>query len=44
MVGGCRGVFYKGIGKELSLTYSLWKKFEVQVGNLLNFFYRFYLL
>ncbi len=34
MVGGCRQVFYKWVGKEFGSTYNQWKNYEVQVGKL----------
>jgi hypothetical protein len=43
MVGGCREIFYKGIGEEFGLTKSWWKIYEVQVGSLLKEFSKIYL-
>ncbi len=43
MVGGSRGIFYKGVGEKFGSTYSWWKNFEVQVGSLSKEFSRFHL-
>jgi hypothetical protein len=34
MVGGCKRIFFKGVGEEFGLTYNWWKNYEVQVGSL----------
>jgi len=34
MVGGCRGIFYKGVGEKIDLTEHWWKNSKVHVGSL----------